>query len=112
EEALNGAIFAEGTVQDREDDVNTQGRGGFELAAGGLGEAFGLRLGKGAGEESFGVVSLQPAALLGDADLDDVVLFTVDGVKDGVGGAERDFVLAALAAEKNADAEFLFHVFL
>ena len=43
-------------------------------------------------------------ALLGDADGDDVVLLAVDGVEDGVGGEERDFVLAGAAAEEDADA--------
>ena len=57
-----------------------------------------------------GGVGLEPAALLGDADFDHVVLLAVDGFEDGVGGAERDFVLAALAAEEDADAEFLLHV--
>ena len=63
-----------------------------------------------AGEESLRGVGLEPAALLGDADLYDVVLAAVDSIEYGVGGAERDFVFAALAAEEDADAELLFHV--
>ena len=33
----------------------------------------------------------------------------VDGVGDGSGGEQRDFVLAAAAAEENADAELVGH---
>ena len=36
-----------------------------------------------AGEERLGVVCGDPAALLGDADGDDVVLLLVDGLEDG-----------------------------
>ena len=42
--------------------------------------------------------------LLVDADGDDLVALAVDGLEDGVGGEERDFVLAGAAAEENADA--------
>ncbi len=37
-------------------------------------------------------------------DFDDIVFFTVDGLEDGVGRAERDFVLATFAAKQNTDA--------
>jgi hypothetical protein len=45
--------------------------------------------------------------LLVDADGDDLVALAVDGLEDGVGGEERDFVLAGAAAEENAYSEFL-----
>ena len=57
-----------------------------------------------AGEEVVGFGGGEPVAVFGDADGDDVVLFAVDGVEDGGGGEEGDFVLAGAAAEENADA--------
>ena len=62
-----------------------------------------------AAEQAIGVGAGEPAALLVDADGDDVVFLAVDGFEDGGGGEQGDFVLAGAAAEENADAEFLLH---
>ena len=112
EEALDRAVFAEGAVQDGEDDVDAKGGGGLKLAAGGVGEAFGFRLGIGAGEQGLALSACSQRPCLVMPISDDVVLFSVDEFEDGVCGAERDLVLAALAAKENAYAELLFHVFL
>jgi hypothetical protein len=47
-----------------------------------------------------------PAAFLGYADGDDFVLFLVNGLEDGGGGKQRNFVFAAAPAEKNAYPDF------
>ena len=57
-----------------------------------------------AGEEALGFVGGDPLALFGDADGDYFVFCLVDGVEDGGGGEEGDFVLAGAAAEEDADA--------
>ena len=107
EEALDGAVFAEGSVEDGEDYVHSHrcrgglGEGEVGGGRGGCGEAEGGRL---TGEEGGGGGVAEPVAGLGDADGDDVVLALVDGLEDGGGGEERDFVLAGAAAEENADA--------
>ena len=54
-------------------------------------------------------VAAEPAALLVDGDGDDLVLLAVDGLEDGGGREQRDFVLAGAAAKENANAEFLLH---
>lgn len=72
-----------------------------EIGAGG--ELEGL-VGGDAGEEVLGGGWREPVAGFGDADGDDVVFFLVDGLEDGGGGEEGDFVLAGAAAEENADA--------
>lgn len=46
----------------------------------------------------------EPLALFGDADGDHFVLVFVDGIEDGGGGEEGDFVLAGAASEEDADA--------
>jgi len=105
EETLDGAVFAEGAVEDGEDDIYAGSRAGF-CGGCGDGEGFfaGVCRGGGFAEEGLGVAACEPAALLGDAELDDVVLLAVDCFKDGAGGTEGDFVLAALAAKQNAYA--------
>ena len=46
----------------------------------------------------------EPLALFGDGYGDDVVFGAVDGVEDGVGGEQGDFVLAGTAAEEDSYA--------
>ena len=55
-------------------------------------------------EETLGFGGGDPAALFGDGDGDYVVFCAVDGVEDGAGGEEGDFVFAGAAAEEDADA--------
>jgi len=122
EEALDGAVFAEGAVQDGEDDVKGLGESaalldefsaGVELNgfAAGL-FAQGWRGFCFTGEQVLGIAGCDPSSLLGDADGDDLVLRLVDGLEDGGGGEEGDLVLAGAAAEENADAQFFLHVWV
>ena len=124
-QALDGAVFAEGAVKDGEDDVERSAlRAGHGRHQGGNALVEKLRSGRSfriAGAETAGngarvaqeeLVRIgrgQPAAFPGDADGDDVEFGAVDSVEDGGGGEQRDFVLAAAAAEENADAEFVGH---
>ncbi len=123
EEALDGAVFAEGAVEDGEDDVEGLGEGAVLLREGGAslsqigacvecdgfgGGAF-LQCWRGfcvACQQALRISGGEPLALLGDADGDDFVLCAVDGFEDGGGGEEGDFMLAGAAAEEDADAEF------
>ena len=49
----------------------------------------------------------KPAAFLGNADGHDFIFVFVDGVNNGGGGEQRDFVLSAAPAKKDADAKLL-----
>jgi len=64
---------------------------------------------RGAFEQAEGIGGAEPVALLVDGDGDDVVTLAVDGLEDGGGGEQRDFMLAGAAAKENADAEFFLH---
>ena len=115
EQALHGAVFAVGAVEDGEDDVNADGAGlifierneSADVRVGGENDwlAFAQDVGKkflrgGAGE---------PAAILSDADGHD---FVARGIKRGDyrgRGVQGDFVFAGTAAEEDGDAQsFLF----
>jgi hypothetical protein len=63
-------------------------------------------------EQGMGIVRRDPTALFGDAYGDYVVLLAVDGLEDGGGGEEGDFVLAGTAAEEDAYAWFFLHVWV
>ena len=62
-----------------------------------------------ASEQAFGIDGGQPTTVFGDTDGDDLVLILIDGFENRSGGKQRDFVLAAAAAEKYAHSEFLHH---
>ena len=137
-QALDGAVFAESAVKDREDDVERCSlRAGHGRHQGRNALVEKLRSGRSfriAGAEAAGHSGVpsdrpvagvrgrwialeqlvrigrgQPAAFPGDADGDDVEFGAVDCVEDGGGGEQRDFVLAAAATEENADAELVGH---
>jgi hypothetical protein len=55
-----------------------------------------------------GTLKENPVALLGDAHGEDVVLFLVDVVQNGLSGAQGHLMLRADAAEENANTK-LFH---
>ena len=81
-------------------------------AGGGLGIAGAqmLRLGLGlATQQVLGMKIGEPAALLGDADGNDIVLFGVDCFEDGCRRQQRDFMLAAAPAEENSNPKTFFH---
>jgi hypothetical protein len=83
---------------------------GVAAGGGSCGGGDGGDLSSGGAEEALGFEAAVPVALLVDADGDDLVALAVDGLEDGAGGEERDFVLAGAAAEENAYSEFLlFH---
>ena len=114
EEALDGSVFAEGAVEDGEDDVEGLGEGAVllgDVGASGELDGFGFRCFEQdwsgfcvAGEEAMGFAGGEPLALLGDADGDYFVLCAIDGVQDRGGGEEGDLVLAGAAAEEDAYA--------
>jgi hypothetical protein len=64
---------------------------------------------RGAIEQAEGLRAAEPAALLVDGDGDDLVALAVDGLEDGCGREQRDFMLAGAATKENADAEFFLH---
>ena len=107
---LNRAVFAKRPVQHREDDVEAGACTGLRCGRGqrdaGLTAAVIARL-LSASEQILRRAAREPAAFFGDAELDDVVLLSVDCLKDRAGGAQRDLVLAAAAAEENTNAKFL-----
>ena len=113
---MDGAVFAEGAVEDGEDDVEGLGEGVGLLEDFGAGvELESLWFGLGAGvalDELLGFGGWEPLALFVDSNGDDFVLGAVDGFEDGGGGEEGDFVLAGAAAEEDTYAEFLSGVFL
>ena len=110
EEALDGAVFAEGAVKDGKNGVEGGGvkvwrglgfgllvwdeRSGDGIDRGGMCFAGGEFRGRVAVEQGLGVRAAEPLAGLGDADGNDFVFFAIDGLEDGGGGEERDFVLA------------------
>ncbi len=120
-ESLDGAVFAEGSVEDGEDDIDgaggAEGSGvageGADGSGGGRGDSFGGRFGGcgdgSAGEQGGGAGAGEPLAGLGDADGDDLEFFAVDCLEDRGGGFEGDFVFAGAPAEEDADTEFLSH---
>jgi len=61
-----------------------------------------------AGEQALGVRGGNPLSLLGDTDGNNVEFGAIDGLQDGGGGEERDFMFAAAPAKENADSD-LFH---
>src|ERR1700691_2857890 len=56
-------------------------------------------------EQTLRVVGSQPATIFGDASGNDIIFFFVNGVKNRSSREQRDFMLAAAAAEKNSDAK-------
>ena len=110
-QALDGAVFSEGTVKHREDHVDRSlwsHPGAVSLELNQL--ARGGRLG---GKEhvppllqDLGEIPFQksrigtPAALLGDANRDDVVLGAIDGCQNRCRRLQRDFMLSGFAAEE------------
>ena len=58
-------------------------------------------------QQTFGMSGCDPAAFLGDADGNYVVLFLVDGIQHRRRRQQRDFMLAAASAEQDTYAEFL-----
>src|ERR1700733_2471206 len=57
-------------------------------------------------QQPLGVAGRHPAALLGNANGDDFVFFRVDGLENRSSREQRDLMLAAAAAKKNAYAKF------
>ena len=124
EEALDGAVFAEGSVEDRKDDVERlAAKAGFAGESGGVGDESGngivrcfgtdrqrVRFRGAACKKILRCASAEPAAGLGDADGGDVEFLSVYCFENGSGGEQRDFMLAAAATEENAYAEFLCHL--
>ena len=114
EEALDGSVFAEGAVEDGEDDVEGLGEGAVlpgDIGAGGELDGFGFGCFEQdwrgfcvAGEEAMGFAGGEPLALFGDGDGDYFVLLFIDGFEDAGGREEGDFVLAGAAAEEDANA--------
>ena len=81
-------------------------------AGGGLGIAGAkmLRLGFGfAFQQVLGMEVGEPAALLGDADGNDLVFLFIDGFENGGCREQRDFMLAAASAEEDSDSKTIFH---
>ncbi|CAH0319961.1 hypothetical protein SRABI128_04836 [Microbacterium sp. Bi128] len=121
QEALDGAVFAEGPVQQREDDVDgaellrdgVRGCDDQLVLAADLGQGDGLRRGGHLGQRRGGERPLvgsvgrqNPLAGLGDPDRDDVVFVLVDGSQDAGGCHAADGVLAGAAAEQHRHAGF------
>ncbi len=50
-------------------------------------------------EQIFGMLGGEPASFFGDADGNDFVFLFINGVENGGGGEQGDFVLSAAAAE-------------
>ena len=65
---------------------------------------FGLTL-----QQVLGMKIGEPAALLGDADGNDIVLFGVDCFENGCRRQQRDFMLAAASAEEDSNPKTFFH---
>src|SRR6185437_4239257 len=106
---LYRAVFAEGSVQYREDYIEACACTGFCSGRNQSDAALTARAARllAASKQIPGRAAGEPAASFGDAELDNVVLFAVDCLKDRAGGAERDLVLAAATAEENTNAKFL-----
>ena len=73
-------------------------RGGFGHIGIASAQIAGLNL-KFACEQIFGMLGGQPASFFGDADGNDVIFLFIDGVENGCGGEQRNFMLSAAAAE-------------
>ncbi len=82
EEALDGAVFAAGAVEDWEDAVDAE-------------EA-------GAGREAQGLAGDEPAAVAGEVDDDDLVAEGREPLGNGGGTAERDVVFGRAPAPRTA----------
>ena len=98
EQALDGAVLAEGPVENREDDIHVT-EGGRHL-----GGRHGQRLRDGAvtGAEL-------PAPVAPDLDGDRVVALGIQGVEHGAGGGDGDLVLGAAAAHEHGHAHAAAH---
>src|SRR5258708_18323963 len=58
-------------------------------------------------QQSFGIRRGHPLALFGDADRNDLIFILINGLENRRGREQRNFVLAAASAEKDAYTEFL-----
>ena len=61
------------------------------------------------GQQAFCVRGRNPSALFRDPDGNELVFLLIDCVENRCGRKQRDFVLAAPAAEENADSGFFRH---
>ena len=130
EEPLDGAVLAEGAVQHGKDDIEDclglHGPCGPGSGASSVGMPSWRSFAPGRGfgvagaqpprsrahvavEQLVGVCRGQPAALPGDADGGYVELVAVDGPQNRCGRQQRDLMLAAAPAKKNAYAKFFCH---
>ena len=91
QQALDGAVFPERPMQDREDAVDGPGKGGRGLHnVGALGRGLDLQrlTRRRACEQRLGRVAAEPVALLGDTDRHHFELAWIDGFEDGSGGKQ------------------------
>ena len=113
EQALNGAVFAEGAVHHGKDHVqampaaaavqrNERGVGWIGGHGNALASAQNFR------KQLLRASANEPVAFLGDANRNRLVLIRIEAANHGSGGSERDFMLAGAAAEENANAKTFF----
>src|SRR5580700_5901696 len=58
-------------------------------------------------QQPLGIGCGDPVALFGDANGHDFVFVLIDGVEDGGGGEQRDFMFPTASAKQDSDTEFL-----